>query len=149
MNEDLLLSATRMMFKQYKLRTNAILHSDRGGQYAGRRYRNLLEQNGCRQSMSRAGETWDNAFAESLFSRYKAELLENGAFASLEDAQVETFNYFEVYYNRIRRHSGLNYQSPADYEKASATQRDAAIKRKLDKEEKKGLEVKCTNQDLL
>ena len=64
----------------------AIVHSDRGGQYASLRFRSLLQANGCRQSMSRAAESYDNAYAESLFSRYKAELLEGGAFADVEEA---------------------------------------------------------------
>ncbi len=57
-----------------------------------------------RQSMSCSGGTYDNAFAESLFSRYKAELLEGGAFRDLAEAELETFTYIETYYNRVRRH---------------------------------------------
>jgi putative transposase len=68
--------------------------------------------------MSRADETYDNAYAESLFSRYKAELLEDGAFADVEEAYSETFTYIECYYNRIRRHSGLSYLSPENFERA-------------------------------
>lgn len=68
--------------------------------------------------MSRKGETYDNAFAESFFSRYKAELLEGGAFQNVEEARQETFNYIEGYYNRVRRHSSLGYLSPAEYEQA-------------------------------
>lgn len=66
--------------------------------------------------MSRAGETYDNAYAESLFSRYKAELLEGGAFTDLEEAGLESFQYIESYYKRVRRHSSLGYQSPLDFE---------------------------------
>jgi putative transposase len=68
--------------------------------------------------MSRVDETYDNAHAESLFSRYKAELLEDGAFADLEQARSETFAYIEGYYNRIRRHSALGYLSPKNFERA-------------------------------
>jgi len=89
-----------------------IVHSDRGGQYVDIEFRQLLRVHGCRQSMSRAGETYDNAYAESLFSRYKAELLEGGAFRDLVEAQVETFEYIERYYNPVRRHSALGYLSP-------------------------------------
>ena len=67
--------------------------------------------------MSRAGETYDNAVAESFFSRYKAELLEGGAFADIEEARAETFSYIEGYYNRLRRHSGLGYKSPEEFER--------------------------------
>jgi transposase InsO family protein len=68
--------------------------------------------------MSRADETYDNAHAESLFSRYKAELLEGGAFDDVGQARLETFAYIEGYYNRIRRHSSLGYLSPENFERA-------------------------------
>jgi putative transposase len=78
----------------------------------------LLKQAGFEQSMRRAEETYDNAHAESLFSQYKAELLEGGAFADVEQARMETFSYIETYYNRVCRHSALGYQSPEDFEQA-------------------------------
>ena len=78
----------------------------------------LLKQHGFEQSMTRADETYDNAYAEILFSRYKTELLEDGAFADLEQARSETFVYIEGYYNRTRRHSGLGYLSPENFERA-------------------------------
>ncbi|MGI8467260.1 MAG: IS3 family transposase [Pyrinomonadaceae bacterium] len=59
----------------------------------------------------------DNAQAESFFSRFKAELVENGIFESVEDARSEVFSYIEGYYNRIRLHSGLGYKSPLEFEK--------------------------------
>jgi len=55
---------------------------------------------------------YDNAFAESFWSRFKAEILEGGAFLSVEDARTEIFDYIEIYYNRVRRHSSLGYKSP-------------------------------------
>jgi putative transposase len=67
--------------------------------------------------MSRADEVYDNAFAESLFSRLKTELSENGVFLSLEDARTEIFEYIEIYYNPVRRHSALGYKSPDEFEK--------------------------------
>ena len=88
--------------------------------------------------MSRAGETYDNCYAESLFSRYKAELLEGGAFRSVEEARLETFNYIDGYYNRIRRHSGLGYVSPEDYERQKAEEKDAEMERRLTKQKRKG-----------
>jgi transposase InsO family protein len=69
-----------------------------------------------RQSMSRADDPYDNAFAESFFSRFKAELLEGGAFLDIEDARTEIFDFNEMYYNRIRRHSSLGYKSPMNFE---------------------------------
>ncbi len=67
--------------------------------------------------MSRADDPYDNAFAESFWSRLKAEMLEGGAFLNLEDAKVEVFEYIEMYYNRVRRHSSLGYKNPEQFEK--------------------------------
>ena len=96
---------------------NAIIHTDQGSQYAAVEYRRLLYVGGFRQSMSRKGNCYDNAQAESFFSRFKAELVENGIFESVEDARSEVFSYIEGYYNRIRLHSGLGYKSPMQFEK--------------------------------
>lgn len=96
---------------------NAIIHSDQGSQYAAVEYRRLLYVGGFRQSMSRKGNCYDNAQAESFFSRFKTELVENGVFESVEDARSEVFSYIEGYYNRIRLHSGLGYKSPLEFEK--------------------------------
>ena len=95
----------------------AIVHSDQGSQYAAVEYRRLLYIGGFRQSMSRRGNCYDNAQAESFFSRFKAELVENGIFETVEDARSEVFSYIEGYYNRIRLHSGLGYKSPLEFEK--------------------------------
>jgi transposase InsO family protein len=77
----------------------------------------LLYIGSFRQSMSRRGNCYDNAQAESFFSRFKAELVENGIFESIEDARSEVFSYIEGYDNRIRLHSGLGYKSPLEFEK--------------------------------
>ncbi len=66
--------------------------------------------------MSRANNPYDNAFMESCFSRFKAELLQDGIFETIEDARTEIFEYIEMYYNTIRLHSSLSYKSPAQYE---------------------------------
>jgi putative transposase len=95
----------------------AIIHTDQGSQYASVEYRRLLYIGGFRQSMSRKGNCYDNAQAESFFSRFKAELVEDGIFESVEEARSEVFSYIEGYYNRIRLHSGLGYQSPLEFEK--------------------------------
>jgi transposase InsO family protein len=116
MTEDLIIEAFLMLLRRVKLPDGCIIHSDRGGQYASKTFRQLLAANKCRQSMSRAGETYDNAFAESLFSRYKAELLEGGSFANMEEARMETSHYIDGYYNPVRRHSGIGYKSPIAFE---------------------------------
>lgn len=99
------------------IKSGAIIHTDRGSQYAAVEYRRLLYIHGLRQSMSAKGNCYDNAQAESFFSRFKAELVEDGIFESVEQARSETFSYIEGYYNRIRRHSSLGYLSPLEFEK--------------------------------
>lgn len=99
----------------------AIIHTDQGSQYASVEYRRLLYLNSYRQSMSRRGNCYDNAQAESFFSRFKAELLENGKFENLEQARSEIFSYIEGYYNRVRLHSSLGYKSPLRFEKELKT----------------------------
>ena len=118
MTAELIIGALRQAIGRGQPARGLIVHSDRGGQYVDTEFRRLLVAYGYRQSMSRAGETYDNAFAESLFSRYKAELLEDGVFRDVAEAQLETFDYIERYYNPIRRHSALGYVSPQEYERA-------------------------------
>jgi putative transposase len=118
MTAELVIEALKKAIIREHLPAGLIVHSDRGGQYVDAELRNLLHQHGFEQSMTRADETYDNAYAESLFSRYKTELLEDGAFADLEQARSETFAYIEGYYNRTRRHSGLGYLSPENFERA-------------------------------
>lgn len=118
MTADLIIRALQQALVRVAPPKGLIVHSDRGGQYVDTEFRALLAAQGFRQSMSRAGETYDNAHAESLFSRYKAELLEDGAFRDVAEAELETFDYIERYYNPVRRHSALGYVSPLDYETA-------------------------------
>ena len=118
MTAELVIEALKKAILREHLPAGLIVHSDRGGQYVDAELRTLLKQHGFEQSMTRADETYDNAYAESLFSRYKTELLEDGAFAGLEQARSETFAYIEGYYNRTRRHSALGYLSPENFERA-------------------------------
>ena len=100
-----------------------IFHSDRGSQYGSRRYRRLLEENGLRQSMSARANPYHNAWSESVIGRLKAELLQGGTFSDAADARTELFAYIEGYYNTQRRHSSLNYLTPASFE-ASLTSKN-------------------------
>lgn len=148
MQEDLIISAFEKALRRRLKLAGAIVHSDRGGQYGSGKFRQILKMAGCRQSMSRAGESYDNAYAESLFSRYKAELLEGGAFTDVEEARMETFNYIEGYYNRIRRHSSLGYLSPEEYERQFVAERDKRLGEVLDNKKVKGIKAKtllCRN----
>lgn len=101
-------------------------HSDRGSQYASEDYRRLLEERGIGCSMSRKGNCWDNAVAESFFSTLKLELVYVTRFKTREAAKHSLFEYIEVFYNRKRRHSALGYVSPVEYERMAATKRLAA-----------------------
>lgn len=116
MEESLVRTALEKGLRNRKPTPGLVLHSDRGGQYVSGKLRLSIKKWKCEQSMSRADEVYDNAFAESLFSRIKTELLENGVFLSLEDARTEIFEYIEIYYNPVRRHSALGYKSPNEFE---------------------------------
>jgi transposase InsO family protein len=122
MKECLILEAFKKSWSNRKASKGLIIHSDRGGQYAGNIFRGLLNQYELLQSMSGADNPYDNAFMESYFSRFKAELLQGGAFDGLENARAEIFEYIETYYNPIRRHSALGYISPAAFELKMAYQ---------------------------
>lgn len=130
LEERLVIEAMEKVILRRQPLAGLIVHSDRGGQYASKELRRLLASRGYRQSMSRAGETYDNAYAESLFSRYKAELLEGGGFADVEEARMESFDYIENYYNRVRRHSALGYLSPAEYEQRYYAKQQEALTKK-------------------
>ena len=95
-------------------------HSDRGSQYASEEYRRFLKENGITASMSRRGNCYDNAFAESFFHTLKVELVHRQVFATRSEAKAAIFEYIEVWYNRKRLHSGLGYQTPVVYEQLAA-----------------------------
>lgn len=116
MEESLIILPLQKALNWRKPAAGLITHSDRGGQYVSDELKKLIANHHARQSMSRVDDPYDNAFAESFFSRFKAELLEGGAFLSVEDARTEVFDFIEMYYNRVRRHSALGYKSPSDFE---------------------------------
>jgi len=93
-------------------------HSDRGSQYACKGYQELLDLRGITCSMSRRGDCWDNAVAESFFATLKLELVYLCVFRTRAEARAAIFDYIEAFYNRKRRHSYLGYLSPIDFENA-------------------------------
>lgn len=93
-----------------------IHHSDRGSQYASGEYQAVLARQGMVPSMSRKGNCWDNAVAESFFATLELELIFHHRWATRDDARRAVFRYIETWYNRERRHSTLGYVSPACYE---------------------------------
>ncbi len=116
MRTSLVNDALSMALNQRKPANDLLWHSDRGSQYASESHRALLTANGITQSMSRKGNCWDNAVAESFFHSLKTELVHHCDFATRAEAKQEIFEYIEVFYNRKRRHSANDYKSPADYE---------------------------------
>jgi transposase InsO family protein len=99
-------------------------HTDRGSQYAAGDYRALLSAHGMACSMSRVGDCWDNAVAESFFATLKRELADDADWATRDDARTAVFEYIEVWYNRQRRHSSLDYLSPVAYELRHASRQE-------------------------
>ena len=99
---------------------DVIVHSDQGSTYASGEYRKLLKENSMLCSMSRKGECYDNAVAESFFGTLKTELVDDEDYRTRAQAKQSLFEYIEVFYNRQRRHSYLDYVSPAEYERANA-----------------------------
>lgn len=117
MQDSLVITALQKMIELRQPAAGLICHSDGGGQYQSDDYKTLLLNHNFRQSMTRKDNHYDNAHAESLFSRFKAELLDGGTFYGLEDALNRSFEFIEYYYNGIRRHSSIGYKSPVEFEK--------------------------------
>ena len=116
LSAELALGALRMALAARHPAPGLLHHSDRGVQYACGAYRQLLETHGLQASMSRKGNCWDNAVAESFFATLEWELIARHNWQSPADARRDIFAYIETWYNRRRRHSSLNYRSPATYE---------------------------------
>ncbi len=120
MTEQLVTNALSMAFKRRDIEPGLIIHSDRGVQYRSQKYIDYMKQKGCKPSMSRKGNCWDNAPMESFFSRLKVELIYAEQFESINEAKSGIFEYIEVFYNRLRRQSAIGYVSPAEFESMTA-----------------------------
>ncbi len=115
MPEDLVSEALRRALAVRQPPTGLLVHSDQGSQYTATAFQDLLARHGAQQSRSRRGNCYDNAHAESFWSRFKAELLDGGSFPDLETARLEISHYIS-YYNTKRRHSALGYVCPQRFE---------------------------------
>jgi len=93
-----------------------VSHSDRGSQYASDSHRKLLANHGFKASMSKKGDCWDNAVAESFFHTLKIELVHHCDYETRDDARASIFEYIEVFYNRQRSHSANGYEAPLVFE---------------------------------
>lgn len=119
--------AWRMAIANYPVTNPLIFHSDRGVQYACNEFREVLsKQPLVSQSMSRKGDCWDNAVAESFFKTMKTEWVYHKTYPTREAASLSIFEYIETWYNTQRRHSSLNYLSPCEYEEMLKKQKNAA-----------------------
>ena len=127
MRVSLVNDALEMAIERRKPPSGLIWHTDRGSQYASNAHKNLLKENGIIQSMSRKGNCWDNAVAESFFHSLKTEFTNHEMFKTRAQANEMIFapqeyfvtsfgQYIEVFYNRQRMHSSNNYLSPVEYE---------------------------------
>ena len=122
----LTLRALTMALDSRNPQENLLHHSDRGSQYASRDYRRELRDRGITCSMSRKGDCWDNAVAESFFKTIKTELIYDCKFQTIQQAKLAVFEYIEIWYNKKRRHSALGYLSPESYEKMILNYKNAA-----------------------
>lgn len=120
MSVDLVTNALKMALNNREIAAGLILHSDRGTQYRSNEYIDFMRANGCEPSMSRKGNCWDNAVMESFYSRLKVELIYPRNFSSISKLKSSIFEYIEIFYNRIRRHSANDYMSPAKFEEKYA-----------------------------
>jgi transposase InsO family protein len=123
---DLTLNALDMALVRRCPPPGLVHHSDRGSQYASGDYQQVLTAAGLVGSMSRRGNCWDNAVAESFFATVKVELVHDATWATRAAARAELFEYIEVFYNGQRRHSSLGYLSPRAFERQCVEQRAAA-----------------------
>jgi putative transposase len=121
MRAELVNQALAMAICQRQPAAGLIMHTDRGSQYGADSYQHLLSQHGMQPSMSRKGNCWDNAVAESFFHTLKTELVYLEDFHTHEQAQTAVFEYIEVFYNRQRCHSANGYLAPLVYEQTLKT----------------------------
>jgi putative transposase len=117
MRTELVLKALEMAKGLREVRPGLIFHSDRGVQYASSDHRQALAEAGITLSMSRKGNCWDNAVAESFFSTLKRELVHKRRFTSLAAARLAIHEYIEAFYNGRRRHTANGHLSPAEHER--------------------------------
>ena len=115
MKKELVIDAFNMGLNRRNPTAGLLHHSDRGSQYASQSFQDILSRRKFRSSMSRKGECCDNAVVESFFKSLKNEII-LGEFKTKDQAKEEIFEYLEVFYNRERLHSSLDYKSPWEFE---------------------------------
>lgn len=116
LKDPLVKEALSMAYWRRKPEKGLVHHSDRGSQYAGDDYQNLLKQYGMVSSMSRKGDCWDNAVVESFFHSLKTEWTADIIYRNRDEARSDVIRYIEMFYNSHRLHSSLGYKNPNDFE---------------------------------
>lgn len=122
---ELVLDALLMAVWRRRPRERVLVHSDQGSQYGSDDWLRFCQAHNLEPSMSRRGNCWDNAVAESFFSSLKKERIKRRIYRTRDLAKADVFDYIEVFYNRTRRHSHLGGVSPEAFERAS--QRGLAV----------------------
>ncbi|MCE9687447.1 IS3 family transposase [Shewanella sp. AS16] len=120
MTSELVCDALKMALFRRGFPKEVITHSDRGSQYCSHAYRDLIARHELNQSMSRKGNCWDNACAESFFHSLKVEAIQYEPIMDRETMRQAVFEYIEVDYNKSRRHSALGYLSPENFEQKNS-----------------------------
>jgi transposase InsO family protein len=123
MRTDLIIDALRMALIHRDPPAGVIFHSDRGAQYTSSEFRDFCRDNGVRPSVGRTGICYDNAVAESFFATLKKELIHTRPWPTIDKLRAAVFEYIESYYNRRRRHSAIDYDTPTEYENKHALTR--------------------------
>ncbi len=119
LHRDIVIDALLMAVWRRKPKNKVLVHSDQGSQYGSFDCRKFLEAHNLEPSMSRRGNCWDNAVAESFFSSLKKERIKRKVYHSVEEAKADVFQFIEMFYNPKRRHSTLGDISPGAFERAS------------------------------
>ena len=97
--------------------SGVIVHTDRGSQYCAHSFKAILAEHGCLQSMSRKGNCWDNAVAESFFATFKKQTVFGNPIGTRQELRQQVFEFIEIYYNRVRRHSANGWVTPVEFER--------------------------------
>jgi putative transposase len=114
---ELVVDALEMAIARRRPRPGLVHHSDQGSQYVSLRFGERCREIGIHRSMGSKGDCFDNAVAESFFATLEKDLLRRHSFATRQEARTAVFDYIEAFYNPVRLHSTLDYQSPVEYEK--------------------------------
>jgi len=128
MRTELVTDALTMALRNRRPKGKVIFHSDRGTQYTSDDFVKFCKQRNIRRSMGRTGVCYDNAVAESFFASYKKELIHTRPWPTISKLLKATFEWIEIYYNNQRRHSAIDYLTPAEYELGYKTLEDIYAK---------------------